>query len=475
MAEAEAVAPALAQLLDLQRRAFEGDMNPGHATRADRLARLAAMTEKHAAAIGAAISVDFGHRSGHETQMAEILPALTTIRHARRHLRRWMRPRCMPTAIHFRPGYSRILRQPLGVVGIISPWNYPFLLAIAPAVAALAAGNRVMLKPSETTAHFAELLSRMVGEFFAADELSVVSGDAGTGRAFASLPFDHLLFTGSTTVGRQVAQAAARNLTPVTLELGGKSPAILDASCDLDAVSPRLVVGKMLNAGQTCIAPDYVLLPEGREEAFLSALRASVTRMYPTLAANPDYSSIISERHHARLEGLLVDARSKGARIVEINPGNETFPPATRKMPLNVVLNVDDGMALMQEEIFGPLLPVVAVADIGAAIRYVNRHPRPLALYWFVSDAANRDRVLAGTIAGGVTINDTLLHIAQEDLPFGGVGPSGQGAYHGEYGFLAFSKEKPVFFQSRLSGAWMFQPPYDRTFDRLLAILKKLV
>jgi coniferyl-aldehyde dehydrogenase len=472
---ATALATDLTELFESQRRAFATTENPDHATRDDRLARLAAMTSKHADAVGAAISADFGNRSLNETQLAEIFPALSAISHARRHLKQWMRPQRMPTALHFRPGYSRVLRQPLGVVGIVSPWNYPYLLATAPAVGALAAGNRVMIKPSEITPRFSELLASIVTEFFAPEEMAVVVGDAETGRDFTSLPFDHLLFTGSTAIGRQVAQAAAKNLTPVTLELGGKSPAIIDASCNLATVVPKLAMGKLLNAGQTCIAPDYVLLPQGHEEAFLEAMSSTIARLYPTLADNRDYTSIVNERHFSRLTSLLDDARSKGARIVEINPGKESFQPGARKMPPCLVFNVDDSMALMQEEIFGPLLPVVSVPDIGVAIRYVNQRPRPLALYWFGSDAANRDRVLAETIAGGVTINDTLLHIAQEDLPFGGVGPSGQGAYHGEYGFLTFSKEKPVFHQSHFNGASLLYPPYGATFRRLLAFLKKII
>jgi coniferyl-aldehyde dehydrogenase len=462
-----------AELLDLQREAFGRDPNPLIAVRDDRLARLAAMTEKHEDAVCAAISADFGHRSHHETRLAEIFFTRQAASHARRHLARWMRPRRMPTPWYLRPARSRLLRQPLGAVGIISPWNYPYQLALAPAVGAIAAGNRVMLKPSEQTPRLAELLASMVAEFFAPDEVAVVIGGVETARAFSSLPFDHLVFTGSIPAGKLVAQAAAQNLTPLTLELGGKSPAILDASCDLDEIAPRLAAGKLFNAGQTCIAPDYVLLDAGREEPFLRALRKAVAGLYPTLAANPDYTSIVGDRQLTRLACLLDDARLKGARVVEINPAGEEFPPAARKMPLHVVFGVTEDMAVMQEEIFGPVLPVVAASGVGGAIACVNRNPRPLALYWFGRDAGNRERVLTETIAGGVTINDTLMHVAQEYLPFGGVGASGYGAYHGEYGFLRFSKEKPVFRQSRLSGAGLFRPPYGGTFERLLALLRK--
>ena len=461
-----------------QKKAFEADSNPSRQARDDRLARLEAMTEKYGRQVAEAISADFGNRSRQETELAEMFVVLAGIRYARRKLKQWMRPRRPSTALHFRPGYVRVLRQPLGVIGIVSPWNYPFQLAVAPATEALAAGNRAMIKPSELTPRFSELFAGMVAEFFAPEEVAVVNGDAEVGRAFVSLPFDHLFFTGSTAVGRRVAQAAAANLTPVTLELGGKSPAILDETCDLEQVALKLAVGKLLNAGQTCIAPDYVLLVGGgqaREEALVSALRRAVGRLYPTMAGNADYTSIVSERHFGRLALLLDDARSRGARVVEINPGNEDFDPAHRKMPPHLVLDPADGMTVMEEEIFGPVLPVVRVADLGEAIHYVNRRARPLALYWFGSSAGNRDRVLAETIAGGVTINDTLWHIAQEDLPFGGVGDSGQGSYHGEAGFLTFSKEKPVFFQSRLNGAALFYPPYGKTFDRMLGLLRKLV
>lgn len=461
-----------------QRRAFEADSNPPREVRDDRLARLEAMTEKYGRQVAEAISADFGNRSRQETELAEMFVVLAGIRYARRKLGRWMRPRKPSTALHFRPGYVRVLRQPLGVIGIVSPWNYPFQLAVAPATEALAAGNRAMIKPSELTPRFSELFAGMVGEYFAPEEVTVVTGDAEVGRQFVNLPFDHLFFTGSTAVGRMVAQAAAANLTPVTLELGGKSPAILDESCDLEQVALKLAVGKLLNAGQTCIAPDYVLLVGGgreREEALAAALRRAVGRLYPGMAANPDYTSIVSDRHFGRLARLLDDARTKGAKVLEVNPGNEDFDPTGRKMPLHLVLDAADGMTVLDEEIFGPVLPVVRVGDIGEAIHYVNRRPRPLALYWFGTDNVHRDRVLAETIAGGVTINDTLWHIAQEDLPFGGVGDSGQGSYHGEAGFLTFSKEKPVFFQSRLNGAALFYPPYGKTFDRMLALLRKLV
>ena len=461
----------LRRLLELQQRAFAADPMPAKAARGDRLGRLLAMVERHADAFVAAISADFGHRSRHETLMAEIFVAVAAIRHARRHLGKWMRMRRAPTALYYRPGYNRVLPQPVGVVGVVSPWNYPLQLSLGPAVGALASGNRVMLKPSEITPRTSALLEHAVGERFAADEFAVVTGGADAGRAFVELPFDHLLFTGSTAVGRLVAQAAARNLTPATLELGGKSPAILDPSCDMAVAVPRLALGKLLNAGQTCIAPDYALVHATQVQQFTAAMRAAVAGMYARTVDNDDYTSIVSDRHYARLEKLLEDARAKGANVVELGEKPE---PARGRMPPVLVLDANDGMDLMKEEIFGPLLPVIAYGSVDEAIAYVNRHDRPLALYWFGEDAASRDRVLARTVSGGVTVNDCLWHFAQEDLPFGGVGASGMGAYHGEAGFRTFSKDKPVFYQARRNGMFLMRPPYGRVFERMVALLRRM-
>lgn len=465
----------LDRLLRSQRQAFARDMNPTRAMRLDRLARLERLLDADAEhEFAAAISQDFGNRSRVETVLAEILFTRTAIKQARRHLKAWMKPRRVPTAMTYLPGRSRLLRQPLGVIGIISPWNYPLQLALAPLVGALAAGNRAMLKPSELTPRLSEVLRRRIAEVFAEDEVAVVVGDADVGKAFSALPFDHLVFTGSTAVGRIVAQAAAKNLTPVTLELGGKSPAIIDASADPARIAERIAFGKLLNAGQTCIAPDYLLVPHDRRDELVAALRASVARMYPTIQGNPDYTSIVSDRHYRRLRELVDDARARGAQVLELASADEAADPARRQLAPTLLLDVDDSMRVMQEEIFGPLLPILAVENAQAAIDYVNAHERPLALYWFGEDRAARERVLHETISGGVTVNDTLLHIAQEALPFGGVGPSGQGHYHGEFGFRQFSKEKPVFFQSRLSGVKLLYPPYGSVAERMLKILARI-
>jgi len=471
--------PALTATLLRLRNAYQANRYPGRAQRLDWLARVAAMTQRHGDAIVDAIRADFGHRARQETQLTELWMMRASARQAQRHLSAWMKPQRAATALQFLPGKNRLLRQPLGVIGIIAPWNYPYQLAIGPAIAALAAGNRVMIKPSELTPRFADLLSSIVAEYFTADEIAVTPGDMEVGKAFASLPFDHLVFTGSTATGRQVALAAARNLTPVTLELGGKSPAIIDPSANIALAAKRLAFGKLLNAGQTCIAPDYLLVPENRCDELVAALTTAASQLYPSIADNPDYTAIINPRHRDRLQALLEDAIAHGARMVPLtNAGDLDIKRAQThgKCAPMLVLNATPDMRIMQEEIFGPLLPVVTYRDhIQQAIDFVNQRERPLALYWYGEDNANRDRVLEQTVSGGVTINDCLWHMGQESQPFGGVGASGMGAYHGEWGFRAFSKEKPVFYQSRWSGIGLFYPPYGKTFERMLRLLKSLI
>jgi coniferyl-aldehyde dehydrogenase len=434
-----------------------------------RLDALLALVHDNAERFVTAISADFGHRSAHETRLLELFPSLEAVRHTRSHFGAWMKPQRKSASMWFRPGRARIINQPLGVVGIIVPWNYPLFLAISPLAAALAAGNRVMVKMSEFTPRTGELLAELVAKYFAAEDVSVVLGDASVGADFARLPFDHLLFTGSTKVGHDIMRMAADNLTPVTLELGGKSPAIIGADYPLARAAERIMVGKLLNAGQTCIAPDYVLVPAGREQAFVEAARAVVAKCFPDMANTPDYTAIVNDRHYQRLQGYLADAQERGATIEPLSmaPADAT----RRKLPPLVLLNVDDGMRVMQDEIFGPLLPVLPYTDLDAAIAHVNQHPRPLALYYFGNDSGPRDRVLNETVAGGVTINDTILHIAQEELPFGGVGPSGMGHYHGIEGFRTFTKQKAVFYQSWLNGMSLFNPPYGALFERLTKFL----
>ena len=444
------------------------DMMPALTERRRRLDALEALLQDHRAQLADAVAADFGHRSQQETRLLEFFPALEGIRHARRHLRRWMAPRRRPVSLWFQPGRAELRPQPLGCVGIISPWNYPIYLAAGPLTAAFAAGNRALLKMSEFTPSTASALADLASRYFNSDELAIVGGDQPLAAAFAALPFDHLLFTGSTTVGRHVMKAAAANLTPVTLELGGKSPALVAPDYPIEAAAARILAGKCLNAGQTCIAPDYVLLPANQLRPFVQAARQLIDTRYPALATNPDYTAVVNGRHWQRLIGLLDDARNQGAEII---PLSESRDASARRLPPTLIVNPRDEMQVMQEEIFGPLLPVLTYQTMDEALAYINRHDRPLALYLFDRDKQRIRQVLDGTIAGGVTVNDTIIHIAQDELPFGGVGPSGMGHYHGQAGFDTFSKLKPVFHQSRLNGMRLFDPPYGAVFDRLLKVL----
>lgn len=458
-----------ARILSVQKRAFLTDMTPARPIRVDRLNRVEKMLGRHGQGFAEAIAADFGARPEIVTLMGEIMPVVAAIRKARRNLARWSKPRRVAVEISWLPGRAKIYPQPLGVIGIISPWNYPLLLALAPLVPALAAGNRAMIKPSELTPRLAVLLKTAIAEFFAEEEVAVINGGADVARAFSELPFDHLLFTGSTAVGRLVAQAAARNLTPVTLELGGKSPAIIDASADCATSAERITFAKFLNAGQTCIAPDYVLMPQPLQPKFVEAMRAAILKQYPSIAGNPDVNGIISERHADRLRELVEDARTKGAAIVTVGADS-----GRRIMAPTLIVGATSAMAVMQEEIFGPLLPIVSADTLDEAVAFINGRDRPLALYWFGNDSAKQKKILAQTISGGVTINDAMVHFLQENLPFGGIGASGMGHYHGEYGFRTFSKEKPVFFQSRYSGASMVYPPFTDFTHWLIKALKRI-
>jgi coniferyl-aldehyde dehydrogenase len=346
-------------------------------------------------------------------------------------------------------------------------------LAIAPLIGAIAAGNRVMLKPSELTPETAQAVADLCAEAFPADQVAVVTGGADVGEAFSRLPFDHLVFTGSTRVGRAVMRAAAENLVPVTLELGGKSPAIVGSKgASLKSAAETIMAGKCFNAGQTCVAPDYALVPRAQVKAFADACAAAVAKMYPTLAANPDYTSIVNDRHYGRIAGYVDEAKSKGASVVEINPAKETLDAAKRKIAPTLVVDPPAGLAVMEDEIFGPVLPIVPYDSIDQAIDYVNDRPRPLSLYYLGHAEDEIDRVLDRTIAGGVCVNETILHVGMDDLPFGGVGPSGMGHYHGREGFETFSKKKPIFRQSRLAATPLFlRPPFGKALDALLKFL----
>jgi len=461
-------------LFELQRDAYGVERYPSLAQRQDRLARLAEMVEMHEQDIVKAIATDFGTRPAQETRLAELFVITAGIRDTRRHLAEWMRKQRVPTPLYLWPGRSRVLRQPLGVVGVISPWNYPVQLALVPALAALAAGNRVMLKPSELTPRTSALLQRIVAQHFAEAEFAVITGGPEVGETFSHLPFDHLFFTGSTTVGRRIALAAAANLTPVTLELGGKSPALFHADADFVMAVARLVTGKLLNAGQTCIAPDYALAPASRVEELAAAIRDNAMSQYPSFRDNPDYTSVVNDAHYLRLTALIADAVQKGAHAIALDAGATAASSPHRKLAPTVLVGVNDSMAVMNEEIFGPVLPIEAYDTLEQAIDKINARPRPLAMYMFGGDAGVRKSVLHRTTAGGVTVDDTLWHFTNENLPFGGIGASGTGAYHGERGFLTFTHQKAIFIQPRLSFTWLLRPPYGKRFERVLALLKKI-
>jgi len=419
----------------------------------------------------AALDADFGHRSAYETTIMEIVPLLHGIDYLRRNLRQWMRPERRRVALPFRPGSARVAYQPLGVVGIMSPWNYPLTLSLMPLATAIAAGNRVMLKPSEFTPATTALLTSMLREIFPEQQVAVVTGGAEVGAAFAALPFDHLVFTGSTNVGRSVMRAASENLVPVTLELGGKSPAIIQPGMPLERPAASIAYGKLANAGQTCIAPDYALVHEDDVASFVTYYSDAVRKLYPAGSSDPAYASIINAQHYQRLCALLEDARSKGARIIEIDSPELRDARRERTLAPTLVLDATADMAVSQNEIFGPILAITPYRDLDDAIAYVNARPRPLALYLFAGDSRVRRQVLECTTSGNVTINDTLLHFAQDDLPFGGVGASGMGAYHGKEGFMALSHAKGIFEQARWSATALLRSPFGRITDMLLAYL----
>ncbi len=460
----------LRALFDPMHRATRHGLARTYDERIGDLDRLASAMLRRQDDIARAISEDFGHRSRHETLVAEVFVTLQSIQHTREHLAEWMSTTARPVRWLFQPGRAEIVPQPLGVVGIIGPWNYPFQLLGAPLIYALAAGNRVMLKPSEFVPRISALIADLVHECFAPDQVCLVQGGPKVAEAFCRLPLDLLFFTGSTRVGKHVMRAAAENLTPVVLELGGKSPALVTPHASLSRTATSIVSGKLFNAGQTCIAPDYALVPRAERDAFVAECRSAAAKLYPIVRDNDDYTSIVNAHHRGRLQGLLDDARAKGATVVSLAPASESFEGSKKLGPV-LLLDVNDDMAVMQEEIFGPILPVVPYDTLDEAIAYINDRPRPLALYAFGDDHVAVQSVIDRTVSGGVSINETMLHFAQEDLPFGGVGPSGMGHYHGREGFEAMSKMKPVFHQARVNGSFLLRPPYGPVLDTALRAL----
>ncbi|HEU4624079.1 MAG TPA: coniferyl aldehyde dehydrogenase [Steroidobacteraceae bacterium] len=467
--------PDLVRLLDLQRAAQLAQGEPPARVRIDRIDRCIDLLVAHRNELCEAVACDFGQRPAAITRSMDILPSVLALKHARRNLRRWMRPERRGLQFPLRlPGTrARIMYQPLGVVGIISPWNFPIGLCFDPLASVLAAGNRCLIKPSELTPQTSALMQRLVAASFDAAEVAVVTGGRDVGERFAALPFDHLLFTGSPAVGRRVMAAAAERLVPVTLELGGKCPVVVGRSADLTAVVDRVLTGKLANAGQVCLAPDHVYLPREWLEDFVGRARAWVARAYPGLPDNGDYTSIVNARHYERLEALVADAINKGAHVVPVAGAGDSCSRQRRLFAPQLVLNASDDMRIMREEIFGPLLPVLAYDRLDEAIAGINTRPRPLALYYFGKDIREQRHVLTHTLSGGVTVNDVAMHYLAEELPFGGVGESGMGAYHGEHGFRRFSHARSVLEQSRfdLAGLAGSRPPYGKRLARSLAWL----
>jgi coniferyl-aldehyde dehydrogenase len=446
-------------LFQAQKRAFAAAGATGATRRRAVLERLEKALLSYRAEIARAISEDFGHRSTDETELLELVPSIKAIRHARSHLVRWMRPERRRVALTMQPAKAWVEYQPLGIIGIISPWNYPLFLAASPLADALAAGNRAMIKPSELTPRFAELLKGIITEAFDAAEVAVITGGPDVAAAFSSLPFDHLLFTGSTSIGRKVMQAAAANLTPVTLELGGKSPVVVCPDYPTGKAARAIAFGKFVNAGQTCIAPDYVLAPASRAMELAEAILAEAKRLYPSIADNPDYTSIITDRHYQRLTKAIEEARAAGATVLT---NAEDIASNSRKIAPTIVVDPPRESLLMREEVFGPVLPIISSNSVEDALRVINEKDRPLALYVLTSSETSRRKILGRTISGGVTLNGTILHVAQNDLPFGGVGPSGMGAYHGYDGFKRFSHARAIHKVGFMNGFERLAPPYGK-------------
>ena len=469
----EQVGPAVEQMRQLfasQRAAFAAERYPSYQVRRANLQALKALVLENADEIAAAISADFGHRSAHESKLLDIFGLVSEINHALKCLKRWMKPQRRGVGIWFQPGRAALLAQPLGVIGIAAPWNYPLYLTLGPLCGALAAGNRAMIKIASDSSRYGELLARLLGQRFNQDLVAVIQPGPGINDQFSRLPFDHLIFTGSPAVGRQIMRNCSENLTPVTLELGGKSPTLVAPGYSLQRAAETILWGKCLNSGQTCVAPDYLFLPAGSETDFIEHAMAAVARNYPQpLGANPDYSCMINARQLARVEALLADARDKGALVVALADAEEARRAG--KLAPHLLFNVRDDMQIMQEEIFGPLLPVLVYQQLQEAVDYINAHERPLALYLFDEEPGRVQHVLRQTLSGGVSVNSVMLHVLQENLPFGGVGNSGLGHYHAQEGFQTFSKMRPIFYQARFNGSFLLKPPYGRLTQGLLRLL----
>lgn len=468
----------MTRVLNAQKAAHILDRNPNADVRIDRINRAIALLVDNKTELRDAVAEDFGHRSKDLTDFADVMPSLSALKHARKHLKSWMRAdkRGVEFPLGLLGARAEVRSMPKGTIGIMAPWNFPVGMVFCPLACALAAGNRAMIKPSEFTEATSEVMATAIAKYFTEEEVAVFTGGPEVGATFAAMPFDHIIFTGATSIGRLVMKAAAENLTPVTLELGGKSPVILGKGANMEKAAMRIMNGKMMNAGQVCLAPDYAYTPEADLGSFVDHATKAVNTMYPTLKDNDDYTSVVNQRHFDRLNSYLEDARDKGAEIVEINPADENFSQQPHhKMAPTLVLNPTDDMEVMKNEIFGPILPVKSYKDLSEVTDYVNSHDHPLGLYVFSDNKSEVDQILSNTISGGATVNDVIFHVTQETLPFGGVGPSGMGSYHGREGFDEFSHKRSVYSQlgsEKVLG--MFRPPFGKTFrSQVASRLKK--
>ncbi|KWV96463.1 aldehyde dehydrogenase [Erythrobacter sp. AP23] len=462
-----------------KQRAAHHQMRPEPmALRKDRIERAMKLLKDHGDDLCKVMAADFGNRSPHQSMITDIAGTVNFGKYCLKHMDKWARPdrRHVQFPLGLLGAKAEVRYEPKGVVGILSPWNFPVNLSFGPLMQIFAAGNRAMIKPSEFTEKTSLLTKELVEEYFTPDECAVFTGGPEVAATFSELPFDHLIFTGSTATGRKVMEAASKNLVPVTLELGGKSPVFMGESADFAKAGERVALGKMMNAGQICLAPDYLYVPESKQDEAIHGVWQGTANMYPTLLDNEDYASVVTDRHFDRLQDMVADARDKGAEVIEVNPGNEDFSSTnSRKMPLTILKNVNEDMKAMQEEIFGPVLPVKTYGHIDEAIDYVNEHDRPLGLYYFGQDGEEREKVLARTISGGVTVNDVIFHVSMEDLPFGGVGSSGMGSYHGVEGFREFSHARSVYTQPKIDVAKLggFKPPYGPATEKAIKTMMK--
>ena len=474
------ITEAMMKVLDAQRQDY---INEGHVsaeTRIDRLNRGVAAVAKHQDRLVEALNTDFSCRPRELSMLTDIAGSIMPMKTATKHLRSWMKPEKRKTMfpLNLLGGRSRVEYQPLGVVGVLSPWNFPVNLTFAPLAEVLAAGNRAIIKPSEFTPTVSEVMAELVRDAWDEKEVAIFTGGPEVGAAFTSLPFDHMIFTGATSIARHVMAAAAKNLVPVTLELGGKSPVLVSRSADIKAAVSRIMLGKTMNAGQICLAPDYLMVPEEKLDEVVAEVHKAVGEMYPKLLDNPQYTSVVNDRHFQRLQENLADARAKGAEVIEINPAGEDFATqqGTQKIAPTVIKNPTEDMRVLEEEIFGPLLPIKTYKDFDETINYVNSKPRPLGLYYFGQDAAEERKVLDRTTSGGVCVNDVIMQIMQEDLPFGGVGPAGMGSYHGYDGFKTFSHAKGIYRQPKfdIAGLAGMRPPYGKKTESSIKMQTKV-